>query len=169
MGRAYYCQSIHMTSQCMRFPTMWYVRPAKPQISLRICTVWSEPLLEYSMTVKLLTEHHLEFLCLKGGCTGSSESTHVKMRHCWKSHVTAHVKYIASLPGVTLTSITNHSKYLLSHPTPFGPRCKKICLPGDANTGADQPAHLRRLISTFVIRYLESIISKLASSEMSIF
>ena len=45
--------------------------------------------LEYSMTVKLLTEHHLEFLCLKGGCTGSTESTHVKMRHCWKSHVTA--------------------------------------------------------------------------------
>ena len=34
----------HM-SQCMRFPTMWYVGPAKPQISLRICTVWSEPLL----------------------------------------------------------------------------------------------------------------------------
>ena len=32
-------------SQCMRFPTMWYVRPAKPQISLRICAVWSEPLL----------------------------------------------------------------------------------------------------------------------------
>ena len=32
-------------SQCMRFPTMWYVRPAKPQISLCICAVWSEPLL----------------------------------------------------------------------------------------------------------------------------
>ena len=32
-------------SQCMRFPTMWYVRPAKPQISLRIGAVWSEPLL----------------------------------------------------------------------------------------------------------------------------
>ena len=32
-------------SQCMRFPTMWYVRPAKPQISLRIRPVWSEPLL----------------------------------------------------------------------------------------------------------------------------
>ena len=27
------------------------------------------------MTVKLLTEQHLEFLSLKGGCTGSSEST----------------------------------------------------------------------------------------------
>ena len=26
------------------------------------------------MIVKLLTEHHLEFLSLKGGCRGSSES-----------------------------------------------------------------------------------------------
>ena len=43
------------------------------------------------MIVKLLTEHHLEFLSLKGGCTGSSESTHVKMPHCWKSHATAHL------------------------------------------------------------------------------
>ena len=46
-------------------------------------------LLEYSMSVKLLTEYHLEFLSLKGGCGGSSESTLVKMPHCWKSHVTA--------------------------------------------------------------------------------
>ena len=34
------------------------------------------------MTVKLLTEHHLEFLSFKGGCRGSSESTHIKMPHC---------------------------------------------------------------------------------------
>ena len=33
------------------------------------------------MSVKLLTEHHLEFLSLTGGCTGSSESTLVKMPH----------------------------------------------------------------------------------------
>ena len=68
-------------SQCMIFPTMWYVRSTKPQISLRIRAVWSEPLLValYSMIVKLLTEHHLECLSLKGGCTGWSESTHVKM------------------------------------------------------------------------------------------
>ena len=39
------------------------------------------------MSVKLLTEHHLEFLSVKGGCTGSSESTLVEMRHCWKSRV----------------------------------------------------------------------------------
>ena len=37
--------------------------------------------------VKLLTEQHLEFLSLKGGCRGSSESTLVKTPHCWKSHV----------------------------------------------------------------------------------
>ena len=37
--------SFNHLSQCMRFPTMWYVRPAKPQISLRIRAVWSEPLL----------------------------------------------------------------------------------------------------------------------------
>ena len=42
------------------------------------------------MSVKLLTEHYLEFLSLKGGCSGSSESTLVKMPHCWKSHVVAH-------------------------------------------------------------------------------
>ena len=43
------------------------------------------------MSIKLLTEYHLEFLSLTGGCTGSSESTLVKIPHCWKSHVTAHI------------------------------------------------------------------------------
>ena len=41
------------------------------------------------MVVKLLTEHHLEFLSLKGGCRGSSESTLVKVSNCWKSHAMA--------------------------------------------------------------------------------
>ena len=43
------------------------------------------------MIVKLLTEHHLEFLSLKEGCRGLSESTHVKIPHCWKSHALAHL------------------------------------------------------------------------------
>ena len=43
------------------------------------------------MTVKPLSEHHLEFLSIKVGYTGLSESTHVKAPHCWKSHVAAHV------------------------------------------------------------------------------
>ena len=43
------------------------------------------------MNVWLLTEHHLEFLSLKVGYTGSSESTLVKIPHCWKSHVATHI------------------------------------------------------------------------------
>ena len=41
------------------------------------------------MIVKLLTEHNLEFLSLKGGCTSSSESTFVKTSNCWKFHAAA--------------------------------------------------------------------------------
>ena len=41
------------------------------------------------MIVQLLTEHHLEFLSLKGGYRGSFESTLVKMSNCWKSYVVA--------------------------------------------------------------------------------
>ena len=36
------------------------------------------------MNIKLLNEHNLEFLSLKEGYTGSSESIHFKMQHCWK-------------------------------------------------------------------------------------
>ena len=51
-----------------------------------------------------------------------------------------------------------------------GSRREKTCLREFANnTGADQPARPRRLVSAFVIRFLESIISKFATSEISIF
>ena len=43
------------------------------------------------MIVKLLTENQFEFLSLKVGFTGSSESTLVKMPHGWKSHIVAHM------------------------------------------------------------------------------
>ena len=49
--------------------------------------------LEYYMNIKLLNEHNLEFLSLKEGYTGSSESIHFKMPHCWKSHVAAHLPF----------------------------------------------------------------------------
>ena len=52
----------------------------------------------------------------------------------------------------------------------IGPQREKTCLRGFANnTGADQPAHPRSLISAFVIPFLESIICKLATDEISIF
>ena len=46
------------------------------------------------MILRLPTEHHLESLSLKAGCTGLSESTLVKMPHCWKSRVAAQSCYI---------------------------------------------------------------------------
>ena len=58
--------------------------------------------LDYSMTVKLLTEHHFEFLSLKRGYTGSSESTLVRMPHCWKSHARAQLVNRAAIIGYVL-------------------------------------------------------------------
>ena len=66
------------------------------------------------MNIKLLAEHHLEFLSLKGGCTGSSESTLVKMPHCWKSHFVAHIVLISySGPSGILGSDRNQNTALL--------------------------------------------------------
>ena len=52
----------------------------------------------------------------------------------------------------------------------YGPRREKTCLRGFANnTGADLPAHLRSLISAFVIRFFERIVCKLAIGKISFF
>ena len=46
--------------------------------------------------------------------------------------------------------------------------CEQQRRRSDANNkGADQPAHPRSLISTFVVRYLDSIIPILANSKIS--
>ena len=50
------------------------------------------------MIAKLLTEHHLELLSLKEGYTGWSESTQVKMPHCWKSYIV--VRHLIEFPVV---------------------------------------------------------------------
>ena len=46
------------------------------------------------MNIKVLTDHHLEFLSFNGGCIGSSEYIFVKMPHCWKSHAAAQLFFI---------------------------------------------------------------------------
>ena len=85
--------SIKDLSLCMRFGIC-------DQQSLRSACAYTQSdqslckSLDYSMTVKLLTEHRSEFLSLKGGCIDSSESTLVKMPLCWKSHVTADLSVI---------------------------------------------------------------------------
>ena len=52
------------------------------------------------MSVNLHTEHHLEFLSLTGGFTGSPESTPVKKPHSWKSHVAALLFWVLIEMGV---------------------------------------------------------------------
>ena len=47
----------------------------------------------------------------------------------------------------------------------MGLDARKPVFRGLHHTGADQPAHPHSLISAFVIRFLESIIRKLASDE----
>ena len=83
------------------------------------------------MSVMLLTENRLEFVSLKGGCTDSSESTLVKMPHCWKSYVMAqfmiyigfepmYVRYdgtlISQRKGQIQTSTTNLDFHAYSAP-----------------------------------------------------
>ena len=68
------------------------------------------------------------------------------------------------MTGILLNSQLSQPKLI------NGPQREKTCLQGFANnTGVDQPAHPRSLISAFVIRFLESTISKLATGEISIF
>ena len=58
------------------------------------------------MTIKLLSEHLLGFLRSTGGLTGSSESTLIKMPHCWKSHVTAQLLLaLAHAPNPASTEV----------------------------------------------------------------
>ena len=57
------------------------------------------------MIVKLLTEHHLEFLSLKGGCKGSSEST------LSKCHIVGN--HMQRLIYIILEAISCTTSYLL--------------------------------------------------------
>ena len=61
-----------------------------------------------SISVKQLTEHHLEFLSLTGGYTGSTESTLVKMTHCWKSHVAAQIIMCKLKPNDVVAQLPRH-------------------------------------------------------------
>ena len=65
------------------------------------------------MSVKLQAELHSEFLSLKEGCTGSSESALVKMPHCLKSRVVAHTEFLSLKEGCTGSSEYIHVK--MSH------------------------------------------------------
>ena len=72
----------------------WHLHWRATTCDFQQCGMWSlirafTGGLIISMPVKLLTEYNMEFLSLREGCIGSSEYIHVKMPHCWKSHVAA--------------------------------------------------------------------------------
>ena len=78
---------------------------------------------------------------------------------------------VAEQAGLNLTMLeTSKTGFVPSRSIYIGPQCEKTCLRRFAkNKGTDQPAHTCSLISAFVIRLLESIISTLATSEILIF
>ena len=89
-----------------------------------------------------MTQHHLVFLSLKGGCRGSSESTLVEMPHSWISYVTAH--------DMVSTRENLSSEVCKLH------RCRPACTSRQSDQRLCYPL-------------LESIICTLATGEISIF
>ena len=69
------------------------------------------------MSLKLLTEHHLEFLSFKEGCTGSSECTLVKISHCWKSHVAGHLVLFSVPSSAHLLALVDENGSLVIYNT----------------------------------------------------
>ena len=55
--------------------------------------------LEYSKSVNLLIEYHLEFLSLKGGFTGSSESIYT-CQNATLFEITCHGSFVLEKPGI---------------------------------------------------------------------
>ena len=84
-------------SHDMRLPTMWNVRPAKAQISLRIRAVWSEHLhvswtfYDSPASYRLLTKHQFAFPKLKRRLHGLVWVYPCQTPHCWKLHVVTHL------------------------------------------------------------------------------
>ena len=65
--------------------------------------------------------------------------------------------------AVTSRNVIIAASVYFSDPLKFGPGHAKTCLmPYANNKGTDQPAHPRSLISTFVVRCLDSMICILA-------
>ena len=60
------------------------------------------------MSVKVLTEHHLEFLSLKGDCTGSSDSSNIKLLPGRKFFTTLPSTQVCTLVALEVTQSKSH-------------------------------------------------------------
>ena len=98
-------------SRDIRFPTVWYVRPAKtdqPAHTRSLIRAFARRLNIIPLTKHCLgSKQCLELLTLKGGYSGSSESTLVKMPHCWKSRATTHLRLF-----LTISHVFSQNKYI---------------------------------------------------------
>ena len=142
---------------------MSYVRAEKALARLltlnRAFAVWQcDKLVPKSQVLALITLPSCGMICWKKWAEGPWETS------------------TEPSPGYTSTTFILASRTILQNiiiiklQGSYGPRREKTCLRGFANnTGADQPAHPRSLISAFVIRFVESIICKLGTGEISIF
>ena len=84
------------------------------------------------------------------------------------AHVYMYILYILTSP---LAHVYKYILYILTSPLAhlymWATSWENLLMPYANNNGADQPAHPRSLISTFVVRCLDSIISLLAIAEIS--
>ena len=86
--------------------------------------------------------------------------------HCPPSIYNIWITESAKMDTIFHKKLSKESMYSLI----YGPQREKTCFRWFGNnTGSDQPAHPRSLISAFVIRFLENIICKLATGEISTF
>ena len=103
------------------------------------------------MDIRLLTEYHLEFLCLTGGCTSSSESTLVKMPHCWKSHVAFRI--------ITYPYVHAHSCILFHYSN--GPEHRNsVHFAQWSSKGQDKPVLTHRLTRAFTAYTQDAVESR---------
>ena len=86
--------------------------------------------LEYSMNVKLLTKQHLEVLHLRGGFTGSSEFTLVKMPHRRVSYVLTNDNTVQSVSLAVSVALSILAIYVL---LPFSEEVGTFCICANVN------------------------------------
>ena len=90
------------------------------------------------------------------GGLSSFRLVQVTVRKCWDAS-----------PVISYTPMdTPSNNCLLRLTSVWATSWENLFLPYAINKGADQPAHLRSLISTFVVRWVDSIIPPVSISEM---
>ena len=111
--------------------------------------------------------HRIDSVC---GLVYFYQTAHQKFNH----HVFHRANFqLFCLKGTSPSRCTGTEmilEWVLNNQLTFGPGHAKMCLmPYASNKGADQPAHPCSLISAFVVRSLDSIISLVSRSEISRF